>query len=586
VTTPASRQVRSARNALAEALGLGETYPIRDLPVRAEPPVAAFGADARVVIEDSELSVSYRLLDQDSKPLPGGAAPKGQGTGDDLALGAPPIKEDIGFTVHATTSSGRQAILFGTADVRVGLDDSLAVAIVPVGPVPTVLDHKSNVEVEVAGSQEGVKYRLVARRQGDSGASDDPAEMASDTALSAQIPGTGGMIRLTSMPLVDDAVVRVRAVKTFGGNKPNQTTLLRAELPVFVRPDSSLEVTVKPAIVDHGGKATIRIASAAGGVVYALHGRTIEDAEFSRLDPPDPATFAVATPDGPVHVLVPPPTPVWQEPEGFRRLGEAAPGTGSALSLPLPPLDADTMVVVEACKSHSSGQDAFTSAERLDQPAVVLVRPNSKPPLRLAAAVVDDRLRGLTALSGEPGVFYSLSAGQPLGELYFHKADVRDPSLNKGIGAIAVGVDLVVADGASLDPTSAAPPPLPHLDADAIALPADVTVEARRAMTGLKATLGKVRIGPLPAAQVSPPSVASGKGAKVVIAQPVPGELYAIAIDGKLVGDPVAGAGDSLNLVTGPLSPGARVELWARAGGAGGDSIEVERLAPLAVEVT
>jgi hypothetical protein len=117
------------------------------------------------------------------------------------------------------------------------------------------------------------------------------------------------------------------------------------------------------------------------------------------------------------------------------------------------------------------------------------------------------------------------------------------------------------------------------LDAEAIALPADVTVEARRAMTG------KVRIGPLPLA-VSSSSVASGRGAKVAIAQPVPGELYAIAVDGKLVADPVEGAGVSLTLVTGPLSPGARVELWARARGAGGDSIEVERLAPLAVKVT
>ena len=47
-STSASRQARSARNALAEALGLGESYPLRDLPVTAEPPVASYGSIARV----------------------------------------------------------------------------------------------------------------------------------------------------------------------------------------------------------------------------------------------------------------------------------------------------------------------------------------------------------------------------------------------------------------------------------------------------------------------------------------------------------------------------------------------------------
>jgi hypothetical protein len=586
VTTSASRQARSARNSLAEALGLGEVYPLRDLPVSAEPPVAAFGAIARITIEDSERSTVYRLLDQDGQPLPNGAQPEAKGTGAELSIETPAIKEDIRFTVRAARPSGKAAMLFDDAEVRVGLDDSLALSIVPAGPVPTVIDHGAGVIVEVAGSQEGVTYRLVARPDGDTAAPDDPGAMPSDRILSSptEKDGTGVAIQLASLPLTDDTIVRVRAVKTFGGNKPTQTTLLKTELPIFVRPDSTLEVTAKPVIVDHGDKSVIRIAAASAGVSYALHGKVIADEEFSRLDPPDPAALAIDTPDGAVHILLPPPTAAWEEPEGFQPLGDPAEGSGSALSLPVPPLLGDTMILVEARKTHLSGQGDFTSAERLDQAAAILVRPDLKPPLRLAASVVEGKLTGLTALSGQPGIFYSMNASQPVGELYFHQQNAHDASLNKGVGALAVSVDLVVAGGSPTRPTSASPPPIPSLETDPIPLPADLKVQARRAMTGLTADLGKVSVAPLPAAEVQPSTLAPGKKAKVVIAQPVAGELYAVAVDGRLVADPVKGANVALSLDTGALGPGARVELWARSG-SDKDAIQVERLAPLAVTI-
>ena len=143
MTTSASRQARSARNALAEALGLGEPYPLRDLPVTAEPAVVAFGGAAAVGIGDSELTTAYRLLDQDGGPLAGGAEPEETGTGANLLIDTPAIKEDIRFTVRATRPSGRTAMLFETCEIKVGLDDSLGVAIVPPGPVPAVIDHVS-----------------------------------------------------------------------------------------------------------------------------------------------------------------------------------------------------------------------------------------------------------------------------------------------------------------------------------------------------------------------------------------------------------------------------------------------------------
>lgn len=586
MTTSASRQARSARNAIAEALGLGETYPLADLPVSAEPPVVAFGLVAQIGIQDSERTVVYRLLNQDAQPLPNGAKPEAQGSGSTIAIETPAIAEDITFTVHAVRPNGREAMLSGTGEIRVGLDDSLSAAVVPAGAVPIVIDHGATVDVEVANSQEGVTYRLVARPAGDTAPPDDAAAMTADISLSpaAGTPGTGAAIRLTSIPLLDDTVVCVRAVKTFGGNKPTQTTLLKMKIPVFVRPDSTLAVAAKPVIVDYGGKAAIRIGAAAQGVSYTVHGKAVADREFSRLDPPDPATLAIPTPDDLVHVVTPVSSIAWEEPPGFQKLGDPAVGAGAALSLPLPELHADTMVVVEARKSHGAGPESFTSAERLDQLAAVLVRPNPKPPLRLAAVVTDGKMTQLTAVGGQPGIFYSVSAAAPLGQLYLHQPDPDDPMLNKGVGALAVNVDFVVAAGTPPAATSIGPPPLPRLDIDPVALPVEIKIQARRAMTGLTADLGKAVVAPLPKAEVQPPAVAAGQSAKVVIAEPVAGELYAVALDGRLVADPVKGAAAPLSLDTGPLTPGMRVELGATAG-EGDAPIQVERLAPLAVTI-
>jgi hypothetical protein len=588
MTTSASRQMRSARNALLEALALGETYPLVDLPVSAEPPVASFGSIARVLIEDSERTLIYRLHNQDGQPLPGGVNAKASGTGAVLAIDAPPIVEDITFTVHAERPNGRAALLTGNAQVRVGLDDSLSVTIFPSGPVPAVIDHGAAVEIEVALSQEGVIYRLVGRQNSDTTGSGDGTSMDDDIALSDKsgVPGTGNNIKLTSIPLLDDTTIYVRAAKYFGGPspKPPQTALLKATLQIFVRPDAELAVTATPAIVDHGGKSEIKIAKSATGVSYTLYGKPIADAEFNRLDPANPSLLVVPVPDGDVKIVAPPPTTAWENLPGYQQLGEATAGTGKLLSLPIPGLLADTMIVVEARKDHEAETGNFTSAERLAQPVAVLVRPDPKPKLRLAARIVGGKLTELSALSGQAGVFYALAAAAPIGELYLHQLSPGDPASNKGIGALTLTVDLVIAAGAPIEPTSKAPPPVPRVDVEALALPVDLTVNARRAMTGLVAEIGKAKVARLPKAEVQPSAVAAGGSAKLAIEKPVDGERYAIMVDGRLVGDPIAGAGTPLLLDTGPLAPGDRVELWAMADDLAA-AIQVERVTPLDVAI-
>lgn len=588
MTTSANRQMRSARNALVEALGLGETYPLRDLPVSAEPPVASFGSIARIKIEDSERAVVYRLRNQEGQPLPGGAEPKATGNGVELAIDTPAIAEDITFSVLAERPGGRAALLAGTGQIRVGLDDSLPVGVVPMGAVPTVIDYGAAVEVEIGDSQEGVIYRLVGRPSSGGAGAEDSAAMDEDIPLSDQsgVAGTGNAIRLTSVPLLDDTLVYVRAAKYFGGAspKPPQIALLKATLQILVRPNSELAVAAKPLIVDHGGKSTIKVAESAPGVVYALHGKPIADSEFIRLDRPGPPPLPVPTPDGEVKVLTPPPTAAWDVLPGYEQVGDPVLGTGAAVSLPVPDLRADTIFVVEARKDHGPGAGGLTSAERLSQPAVVLVRPDPEPRLRLAARIVGGKLTELSALSGQAGVFYLLVAAEPIGELYLHQHNPGDAAINKGIGELALTVDLVVAAGTPVKPTSQAPPPVPRIDVDELALPVEIAVKARRAMTGLLADVGTVKIARLPKIEIEPAAVATGGSATIVVAKPVDGERYVIRVDDRPIGEPVVGAGAPLSLDTGPLAPGNRVELWMSADDQAA-AIQIERFTPIAVAI-
>lgn len=583
--TSASRRMRGARGALTDALGLGETFPVRDLPVAAAPAVVPFGGGAEVVIEDTEPGVTYRLRDQAGRPLPRNAEPSGTGTGETLTIATPKIEEDVTFTVEAVTPSGRLALLHGTGTVKVGLDANLPAALRDLAGPPHVIDHGAIVTVVIGRSQEGVAYRLIARPAGDTAAADDFAAVAADIALSGarDVMGTGGDIEVTSLPLADDATIRVRVIKNFGTRSARgaQTTLLVQPLPVFVRADRSRPLAVEPPISDHEGAPTLTVADAQRGVRYAAHIAPVADAAFTRAEPPDPAALAIDTPDGPVRVLPPARPALWDAPPpGFAAAGAPAEGAGAALALPLPALPGDTLILVEARKAHGEGGDAFESAVPLDAAAVALVRPDPSPGLRLEARVDDGKLTGLIARAGQPGVFYALAAGdQPLGELYIHQVDPGDPRRNKGVDQLAIGVDLVVA----ADATGAAPPPLARLDLTR-ELPLDVTVIARRAQTRLAAPLAaKIAIAPPPAVTLEPAEVAAGGSAKVTLAAAAADARHALLVDGEPLADPVAGDGGALVLETGPLAAGAAVALWIVD--APGAAAAVERRVALPLKV-
>lgn len=587
MTTTADRRMLGARNQLVDLLGLGESLPLRHLPVAAAPAIVPFGGTATVTIEDSEPGVEYRLRGQAGAALPEGAIVTGIGDGGTLALVMSKIHEPISFTLEAAKPSGRTALLLRSAPVAIGLDSAIPATVAGFDGVPVLIDFDATITVTLAYSQEAVSYQLVARPPGDTAAVDDLAALDSDIILSeAAVRGTGAPIALRSKPLRDDGIVRVRMVKAFPGRRETQVSLLATPLAVHVRADRGRPTIVTPQIADHGQAPALSIAKPQPGVAYALYLAPVADTQFDRATPPDPATLAVAWRGGGVHVLPPRLPTVFEPLPGYAPAGAAKTGDGAELALPLPALARDTLAIVAATKQHGSGDAQFSSTVPLAQAAVALVRPSPSPDLRIEASITGDALTGLRAFGGEPGVFYALSIeDKALGQLYMHQRDAEDASRNKGVNLLAVGIDLVIA----ADATSAAPPPPPRLDLAAAPLPIELGVVARRAMTGLEQPLAAritlpappaisveraagrataprsparaVRaVTPLPANIAVEPVVVGGP-VRITLAQAAASARHVLLIDGAPFGEPVPGTDGPLLLASDPLRPDGRIEV-------------------------
>jgi hypothetical protein len=565
MSTAADRRMRGARNVLVDLLGIGEALPLRDLPVGAAPAIVPFGGAATVTIEDSEPGVEYRLRGQAGAPLPSPLAIVGVGDGGPLRLAVPKIHEPVTFTVEAARASGRTALLLMSAPVAIGLDSSIPAAVAGFDSPPVVVDFGASVTVWLSYSQEAVAYRLVTRADGHGAADDDLTALDTDIVLTegADVRGTGGPISLRSQPLVEDSVVRVRLVKTFPGRRETQVSLLTVPLAIHVRADRDRPVAVAPPVVDHHGAPTLTVAGAQPGVRYALHLARIADADFDRSDPPSGGALSVVTAGGTVHVR-PPALPILLGPlSGYAAAGEPKEGTGADLALPLPSLTGDSLAVVAATKRHGRGDAGFASAVYLTSAAAALVRPSASPKLRLEASISAGKLMQLRAFGGEPGVFYTISAaGKALGEFYMHQRDAADQNRNKGIGLLAVGIDLVIAT----EPTSTAPPPAPRLDVASRALPVTLDLEARRSMTGLTQPLAAKAVIVAPPAitmefAAADPAEPARRAATVTIAGSAATGRHVLLVDGVPVGDPVAGTDGALVLTTGPLRAEAILEV-------------------------
>ena len=597
--------LRSARNRLIDLLGLGDTCPLTDLTVADGSPggpiKVAFGRSARISVDASEAGMRYALRGPGGRALTDGngvelAAITVDGNSGRVLLETPAITDDSHFRIQVSKLPAgpglpalpAQAPLLLTqgVSVKVGLDTQLLIDLpgLPLldatlsNPQPgdvRVADFGARVRVQVHASQEGVAYAL-----GLDGA-----------AQADRVIGNLGTIDLLSAPLAADATLSVQATKTFtgggGGGGAQDQQWLAARLRVAVKADTALQARPQPGWVIDGGLAlaALRLPGSQAGVAYRLYARRVRDAEWQRdvlpgsavpllRAGPDPANgLAVGLPVRPDGWL---PADGWHTPDGFVAIGDAPlAGTGADLDLPLGAPADDAVYLVQAIKAHRAGETTINTEVGLAPAVLVLVRPSATPPLQLALVqgLAASAPPELQVAGGQPGVYYHFTAlpdGPALPQpAYQHQADERDAARNKGLGQLAIGIDLALARGrvAATEPPPAAavalslqPVPTPRLALSpgsgqpALAADAVLGVRARRAMTGLDTPLARtVQLQALPSARIQPARVAPGASAQVQVANSQAGDLHQLQVQGQALADPVPGTGAVLLLDTGRL---------------------------------
>ncbi len=586
---------RSARNRVIDAIRIGDCYPLTDLNIVADRLKVPFGGTVKIPIVHAQSSVHYELCDPKGQPL--GAAFAGDGQDATLVVETPAVQEDVTYRIRATKparAGGPPLIRFleEPAPVKVGLDTSL---VIEVGDVwrpgaataaaaalldvtastsrpgdPRLVPYASAIDVKIDRSQEGVEYSLIID------GNDVPDVMRM---------GDLGTILLRTPALHEDCVIQVRATKRFlaADSRSPETSPLDRRLLVKIEPNPSIAVAVAGGpIVDFAAIPALTIADSQPGAIYRFYLRSIPDSAFIHGPAAGVAVTTVDVPGEPsVQVCAPDGSGGWVVPDDYRSVGESdIQGTGGDVTVPLGPLLLDdSMVIVQAAKMHRVSEDAgddrvVRSAIRLDAAVVILVRPDPRRPLAFRVPTDGSRIVGdVRVTEGQPGVMYQLSdkaTGTAVARpAYFHKRDAADATQNKGIGQLAVEVDLVVpapvgatvAAATELDRSrQIARPPELTLTADAV----DVTwrVSGRKAQTGVGIDLEREAVvGAPPAIRPESPVVDSGTATGIIIENGRIGERYQLFANRAVIAGPVDGSGDALSLSTGPLTADTAFEL-------------------------
>ena len=571
--------IRDARDRLIDLLGFGETYPLRDLSIRDERLTVPFNTSAKIPIEASQADVLYQLYSRDDQPVKQGQAfeiIEEKGTGATLLLESPLIEDDVTYKVRAIKDiSKRATYLHETATVKVGLDVTLKAGILsgdlldpgtenPTLVDPRIVDYGSRVEVFLKESQEGVDYTLVYFKNG--AAKERPL---SETGVRGNLDN----ITLLSLAVQEDLDIRIRATKTFDPSegRETQTDLLEVILPLKVKANTSLDLSFDPKpVIDFKESATLNIENTQKSVQYQLFIQNIPDLYFIHGEAKDVDLIQVPIGDSQnIQVLKPKYEKIWSRPEGFIDIGNQKKGTGGRLQFLVDGLNEDSMIIVQAEKTHLASRE-ISSALRLEETGVILVRPNATPGLHLKATIEgSDRLRTIEVSGGQTGVFYHLRPnlnGKNIAlPAYFHKKDAKDETQNKGLGQLRMGVDFVVSrnlpEGAVSE--SAHTFPLdPLIEIKTLQIGTKLSIFAIKAQTGLGKPLTKgADIPVLPKIAFENETVDVGTVGRIIVFASQVGEKYTLTLNGKKVKTARNGNGSDITLTTDPLNEATQFEM-------------------------
>src|SRR4051812_42853585 len=148
---------RAARDRVIDLLGLGETYPVRDVTVDEEQLTVDFEAPSSFEVEPAQDDVDYALYEHGELVKPPGAVTR---VGPIVTLKGPVITEDRVFQIRAVKIGRpeRFDFLIDAAKIKVGLNTGLRARIsgTPLlNPLssgdtdPRVTDHGTAVHVSV-----------------------------------------------------------------------------------------------------------------------------------------------------------------------------------------------------------------------------------------------------------------------------------------------------------------------------------------------------------------------------------------------------------------------------------------------------
>lgn len=495
-------RVRDARDRVLEVLGIGETFPLRDIPLPSSLVVPA-NTPAVIALAYTQPGVIYQLGDHRS-----GQAILGDdgepveliGTGAAAELLTPKILEDVDYKIRAIRRDPKQperqraAWLHTKVTIREGVDPNLDAVIraplldsridQPSSTDARLISYGEPVEVEIRASQEGVRYVLI-----------DHADHESVLSQS-DVLGTGGTVVLESVAINEDLDLRIRGRKELqDGDQDAREAVLNIILPLRVRANPKVEFVAAAQVIDYDASVRVRVRGSQAGVRYRVYTRWLSDAEYL-FDGPSKSELTIDAGDHSVRVARVKWRENWSRGKYFIQRDSARTGNGSTLSFDLGQLPDDVQVLARADKVHALGPlDAEPASEtrgssvELEQATAVLVRPNPAPAL---AAKLDASGEGIVVSGGQRGVAYTLTG---VGEsptsthpAYFHQRDDNNAQLNKGIAQLRVERDLsIIRDPESAGDLERTAPLDPLLELAGVAVGDRWQVVARKVMTDLEA---------------------------------------------------------------------------------------------------
>lgn len=465
---PRHLYVRDARDRILDLLGIGETFPLRDVRLRETSVTVDYDTPSVIRIEPGQLGVLYVLYEGESQVQPPSSV---VGNGGLTTLPVPPLTKDRIFRVRATKMgrSERSVFLLQSASFKVGLDIGLRAYLLgtpTLNPAlveapdtaPRITDYGSMVSVRVAASQAGASYSLLYT-DGNGAAVTTP-----------QVPGTGGDIDLSTGPVTEDTQIRIRVRRTFDPleGRSDLEALLKVVLTLAVRANPSVAVSLvagSPAgspIVDPTKAAAAAVRSSQRGVEYSAYVRPLRDPDFGFGTGSSPIVVdsfiraeipgSADVPEHPVFVRRPPRTSPFRIQSGYVPRGSPRIGNGELLQLDLDLIQEDSIVVIQAAKQHrdpKTGEILGSSTVQLEQAVVTLPRPAPVPELTLTVSPATPGSGARLLVSGgQPGVFYHFRAGPGAPELglpaYFHRVDEQDAQQNRGLDQLRVATDFAI----------------------------------------------------------------------------------------------------------------------------------------------